>query len=77
MNKSRRNVLYKIVDTLIEKRKELEIVRDEEQDCYDSLPEGLIDSDKGETMYENCDDLENAVDTLDEVIEYIKGVIER
>ena len=52
-------------------------IRDEEQDCYDNLPEGLVDSERGEAMSENCDDLDSAVDTLEEVIDYIKGVIMR
>ena len=77
MNKERRNALYKIVNTLDEKSKELEKIRDEEQDCYDNLPEGLVDSERGEAMSENCDDLDSAVDSLEEVIDYIKGVIMR
>ena len=47
MNKERRNALYKIVNALDEKSKELEKIRDEEQDCYDNLPEGLVDSERG------------------------------
>lgn len=77
MNKARRDVLYKIVDTLDEKKKELDNILDEEQNCYDNLPEGLIDSERGEAMSDNCDDLENAIDSLEEVIDYIKGVIMR
>ena len=77
MNKERRNALYKIVNTLDEKSKELEKIRDEEQDCYDNLLEGLVDSERGEAMSENCDDLDSAVETLEEVIDYIKGVIMR
>ena len=77
MNKERRNALYKIVNTLDEKSKELEKIRDEEQDCYDNLPEGLVDSERGEAMSENCDDLDSAVEALEEVIDYIKGVIMR
>lgn len=77
MNKERRNALYKIVNALDEKSKELEKIRDEEQDCYDNLPEGLVDSERGEAMGENCDDLDSAVEALEEVIDYIKGVIMR
>ena len=77
MNKERRNALYKIVNALDEKSKELEKIRYEEQACYDNLPEGLVDSERGEAMSENCDDLDSAVDSLEEVIDYIKGVIMR
>lgn len=77
MNKERRNALYKIVNALDEKSKELEKIRDEEQDSYDNLPEGLVDSERGEAMSENCDDLDSAVEALEEVIDYIKGVIMR
>ena len=51
MNKDRRNALYKIVNALDEKSKELEKIRDAEQDCYDNLPEGLVDSERGEAKY--------------------------
>lgn len=65
------------MNALDEKSKELEKIRDEEQDCYDNLPEGLVDSERGEAMSENCDDLDSAVEALEEVIDYIKGVIMR
>lgn len=32
---------------------------DEEQDAYDNMPEGLQSSERGETMYDNVDVLDN------------------
>ena len=46
----------------------LEEVRDEEQDAFDNLPEGLQYSERGDMM-------QDAVDTLDEAIDYLYDVL--
>ena len=48
----------------------LEEVLQEEQECFDNLPESLQCSDKGEMIGENIDDLT----TIDD---YIRSIIER
>lgn len=46
----------------------LEMARDEEQDAYDNLPEGIQDSERGDTMQEYIDALDEAVSALDDVL---------
>lgn len=77
MNKVRRNALEQIIVKLTECRTELENLKDEEQECFDNLPEALQDSEKGEAMQENADDLEDACDTIDCVMDTIEEVINR
>ena len=67
MNKVRRNELQKALDHLSEAKELLENVRNEEQDAFDNLPEGLQNADKGQAM-------EQAVQYLDEAIGQLEDV---
>ena len=53
----------------------LEEVRDEEQDAYDNMPEGLQYSERGDMMQEAIDNLDEAVDAVDEVISNLESAI--
>jgi len=53
----------------------LEDVRDEEQDAYDNMPEGLQYSERGDMMQEAIDSLDEAVDNIDEVVSYLEDAI--
>ena len=50
---------------------DLETVCGEEQDAYDNLPESLQESDRGETMYNAIDNMESAMSSLGEALDYI------
>lgn len=58
MNKERREELLDVVQSLDEAIDRLEEIRDDEQDAFDSMPEGLQYSSRGDAMQE-------AIDTLD------------
>lgn len=58
MNKERREELLDVVQLLDEAIDRLEEIRDDEQDAFDSLPEGLQYSSRGDAM-------QDAIDTLD------------
>ncbi len=58
MNKQRRKELERIADLLSECMSGLESVKEEEQEAYDNLPEGIQYSERGEAMQENVDDLD-------------------
>lgn len=58
MNKERREELYDVTQLLDEAVDCLNDIRDEEQDAYDALPEGLQMSSRGAAM-------EGALDVLD------------
>ena len=86
MNKQRRarlenlkERLEEILEQIDDIKSELEEVKDEEQEAYDNLPESIQYSDRGCNMEENISDLEYAYDSedLQEIIDYIDGVIER
>lgn len=77
MNKARRNEISAIIERLEACKSDLETLQEEEQECFDNLPESLQDAEKGETMQENADDLENVCDEIDNIIESLQEVIDR
>lgn len=74
MNKQRRkglalqaDKLETLMAELANIKEEIESLRDEEDDAYNSLPESIQDSDRGCDMQENIDSLEEVIDALDSV----------
>ena len=82
MNKERRKELEKIIVNIelwkedvwqlvsrIEDIKSLiGLVKDEEEDAYDNLPEHFQEGERGDQMQSAIDSMESAVDSLDEII---------
>lgn len=91
MNKLRRKELQqqadKLEDLMVELatiKEEIEEIKEQEEGCYDALPEGIQDSDRGCDMQENIDSLDEIIDTLDtindemdDVFSTLNEVIER
>lgn len=61
MNNSRRAELRAVIAVIESAIEKVESVKDDEQMSYDNLPEGIQDSDRGETMQEAIDNLDEAV----------------
>lgn len=77
MNKARRKQLEDLIEQLSVIKESIEAVLEEEQEAFDNLPEGIQESERGEVMQENIDNLQTAADSLEsEVIDYIQGVID-
>lgn len=75
MNKERKEELYEVVECLEEASSALQEVRDEEQDAYDDLSEGLQCSRTGESMQNAIDEME-AIDTdIQNVITRVNNMI--
>lgn len=64
MNAMRRKQLARAIQMIYDAQEIIEMVKEEEQDSYDNLPEGIQDSERGETMYENIDTLGEISDNL-------------
>lgn len=72
MNNTRRKELRGIMklieaaqDMMTEAAERIEAVMDEEQECFDNLPEGIQMSERGEHMEECIDNLSEIIDMLD------------
>ena len=91
MNKTRRADLESLKKKLAEEIKEnllgingeldefiseIESVRDEEQDAYDAMPEGVQESERGERMLEAIDYMEASISEVVQLQERIETTAE-
>lgn len=76
MNKQRRKWLQDIIDALENQKQEIESLTMEEQEAFDNMPESLQDSERGQTMSDNIDNLESANSDLEDVINNLQDIIE-
>lgn len=67
MNAERRKRIREALDMVAEARSILEEALEAEQEAYDNLPESIQDSDRGYAMDENCTNLQNMIDSLEEI----------
>ena len=67
MDKERRERISEAVGLIHQAREILEEVLDEEQKCYESLPEGMQNGEKGEQMQENMEIIEDVLGCLEDV----------
>lgn len=67
MDKERRERISEAVGLIHQAREILEEVLDEEQKCYESLPEGMQNGEKGEQMRENMEIIEDVLGCLEDV----------
>ena len=68
MNAQKRKELQKAIDYLEKAKAIIEEIRDEEQNCFDSLLEGLQCSEKGDKFQETIDNLDTVATDLDQSI---------
>lgn len=52
---------------------ELETLRDEEQEYYDNMPDGLRDGNKGSTAEAAVSSIESALDTLQDLVSTLEA----
>ena len=74
MNKLRRKQLQAAADLLEEARAILEAVRDEEQESFDNMPEGLQCSERGEAMEANIYTIEESMDSIGDLVESLTEI---
>lgn len=75
MNKIRRKRIENTIEKLEKIMAEFEDIRDDEQDCFDNLPESLQYSERGETMEEAIDVLDNVLDNINDAIDAARELI--
>lgn len=75
MNRQRRSMLKNILDKIETVKNLIENVCDEEQESIDNMPENLQMSDRYAEGEENCDQLMECCDMLDEISETINDII--
>ena len=76
MNAERRKKLNKVVEELEALKAVIEFIREEEEEAYDNMPEGLQGSEKGEAMENAIGSLEQAESGIEEATESISEAVE-
>lgn len=71
MNNVRRKQLFKLLEQLEQVREELETLKEEEEEYRDNMPENLWGSEKFEKADEACNNMETAIDDLEEAFSFI------
>jgi hypothetical protein len=74
MNKQRRKQIEKAIALMQEALDILENVKDDEQEAFDNMPEGLQGSEKGELMEEIIGYLEDSYENLETAIEDLGNI---
>lgn len=75
MNNSRRKALKQIICYLENVYNSLQIVIDDEEMAFDSMPENLQYSMRGEESQEAIDNLNEEQQKLDEIIDRLKEIV--
>lgn len=76
MNKERRKRVNELIEKAYELNCEIEEILNEEQECFDNMPENLQYSERGETMQEAINSLEEAQSCIDDCKSYLESLIE-
>ena len=77
MNKERKGRFNDVISSLEEAKGELEDILNEEQDSYDSLPDDLQMSSRGEKMQDYIGLMEDCISKIDEVVGFVEEKIIR
>lgn len=73
MNAKDRKLVSEWSDKLDKIKSEIEAMKEEQEIRFDNMPESLQDSERGEEMQEAIDNLDNAVCSIDEAVEYLEN----
>lgn len=72
MNNARRKIKREAIELLSSALDLLETIAGEEEEAYYNMPEGLQASEKGEEISSNVDYLQDAVSTLEDMIDELE-----
>lgn len=76
MNKQRRKTINEIYEKIADLRNLLEEVKGEEEEYRDNMPENLQNSERYYVAEEACDNLDSAISSLEEALDYIESAAE-
>lgn len=76
MNSERRKKLESLYCKLTDIKDILDEIKDEEECCFDNIPENLQNSEKYERVATAYDALDSAFTSIEETLEYIEEAIQ-
>lgn len=74
MNAKRRERISAVIQKLGEIKDEIETLRDEEQEAFESMPESLQQSDRGQSSESSVDALNQACNNLEGATTDLEGI---
>lgn len=75
MNKKQRKRLADLCDQVEAIKDDVEMIRDDEQEKIDNLPDNLLGSSKENEYKEGIDTLENVISSLEDASGYINEIL--
>ena len=76
MNNQRRKAIQKVMDGLQELNNMVEELLADEQDAFESMPEGLQNSERGEASKYAAENLESAMISIEASIEELQSALD-
>lgn len=76
MNKQRRKAVQTLAERLEELKADIEAVLDEEQECFDNMPEAFQEGERGGRAQEIIEALEEAINSMDEAMEQLEAAVD-
>lgn len=76
MNAQRRKAISKLIEQIEGIQSDIEMYKDEEEECYYNLPDSIQESERGEAMQDAISQLDDAYNSLDDVISYLEEAIQ-
>lgn len=76
MNKRRRKELEDVLASLEKTKDRLEVVRDDEREAYEALPEQFQQTERAEKMEEIADLIDEAIWPVEEAIDAVQAVLD-
>ena len=74
MNKQRRKHIKDAISAISKIEVLIQNILDEEQEAYDSMPEGLQTSENGMISEDAQDNLDAAIEALEEAVSYLEEI---
>ena len=76
MNNTRRKAIAKIAERLEELKTDFELLRDEEQEAFDNMPESIQESERGEAMETIIYNMEDVLESLESAFDTMNALEE-
>lgn len=74
MNDRRRRFIKQARVQVEDAKSLIDTALEEEQECFDNLPEGIQCGERGNEMEENIEALQDASSSLEEALDYLEGI---
>jgi len=76
MNKQDRKMIEGYISQLDDIKNNIEAMKDEQEERFNNMPDGLQESERGEAMQEAIDNLDSASDSIGDAIDYLNELTE-